>query len=103
VRDSYLLDPKIDISVIYTCTISCTTMAYKYNIVLRGKENPVNIINYSKARKNLRSVLDDVADGKGSTCIVSKNSQVVVISKVVYDGLIDNLLNAPNPRKTDNE
>ena len=71
-------------------------------VVLRGKESPVKIVKYSEARKNLRSTLDKVISDCEPTCIVSKNNQVVLISKAVYDGIIDNISNAPNPRTINN-
>jgi len=49
----------------------------------------VKIVNYSKARKELRSILDEVEKSNEPTCIVSKNNQVVIISKRMYDNMID--------------
>ena len=49
----------------------------------------VKIVNYSKARKELRSILDEVNNSNEPTCIVSKNNQVVIISKKMYDEMID--------------
>lgn len=45
----------------------------------------MNIVKYTEARKKLRSVLDDVVNTEIPTCIVSKDSQVVVITKDQYD------------------
>ena len=48
----------------------------------------MKIIKYTEARLNLRKVLDQVANDNESTCIVSKNSQVVIVSKSQYDKMI---------------
>ena len=48
----------------------------------------MKIINYTQARLNLRKMIDEVVESKTPTCIVSKNNQVVVISKAKYDELI---------------
>lgn len=49
----------------------------------------VKIVNYSYARKNLRGVIDAVENDSEPTCIVSKNNQVVLISKSDYDTIIE--------------
>ena len=51
----------------------------------------MKIVNYSYARKHLRKVLDQVVDDCESTCIVSKNNQVVIMSKSDYDSIIETL------------
>ena len=51
----------------------------------------MKIVNYSYARKNLRSVLDEVEKSNEPTCIVSKGNQVVIISKRMYDKMIEGL------------
>ena len=48
----------------------------------------MKIIKYTEARLNLRKVLDQVANDNESTCVVSKSSQVVIISKSQYDKMI---------------
>lgn len=45
----------------------------------------MKIIKYTEARLNLRKVLDEVANTDTPTCIISKNSQVVIVSKSEYD------------------
>lgn len=49
----------------------------------------MRIVNYSYARKNFRGVIDEVIDNSEPTCIVSKNNQVVMISKSDYDNLVE--------------
>jgi len=49
----------------------------------------MNIVNYSYARKNFRSVLDNVVDDCVPCCVVSKGNQVVIISKSDYDSLVE--------------
>ena len=49
----------------------------------------MKIVNYSHARKNFRNVLDEVEQSNEPTCIVSKNNQTVLISKKMYDQMID--------------
>ena len=48
----------------------------------------MRIIKYSDARQNLRSELDLVVSDSEVTCIISKNNQVVIISKDEYDRMI---------------
>ena len=45
-------------------------------------------INYSAARKRLREVLDECVNDSVPVCIVSKNNQVVMVSKTDYDLMI---------------
>lgn len=49
----------------------------------------MKIVNYSHARKNFRSVIDDCCDDSEPVCIVSKNNQAVMISKSDYDNLVE--------------
>ena len=48
----------------------------------------MKIIKYTEARLSLRKTLDQVANSNEPTCVVSKNSQVVIVSKSEYDRLI---------------
>lgn len=48
----------------------------------------MKIVNYTYARKNFRSLLDDTVKACEPTCIVSKNNQVVLIGKSEYDKMI---------------
>ena len=49
----------------------------------------MKIVSYSDARANLRKTLDEVERSNEPTCITSKANQVVVISKRMYDEMID--------------
>lgn len=49
----------------------------------------MNIVNYSYARKNFRGVIDSVVDDCEPCCVVSKNNQVVIMSKSDYDTLVE--------------
>ena len=49
----------------------------------------MKIVKYSHARKNFRSVIDNVVDDCEPCCVVSKNNQVVMISKLDYDTLVE--------------
>lgn len=49
----------------------------------------MKIVNYSHARKNFRDVLDEVEQSNEPACVVSKNNQAVIISKKMYDQMID--------------
>ena len=51
----------------------------------------MKIINYSYARKFLRAVIDEVVSSDEPTCIVSKNNQVVIISKDKFDSMVKQL------------
>jgi len=51
----------------------------------------MRIINYTEARENLRRELDLVVSNSEETCIVSKNNQVVMMSKSDYDTMIETL------------
>ncbi len=55
----------------------------------------MKIVNYSYARKNFRSVIDECVKTNIPVCIVSKSNQVVIIPKEDYDKMIGilNLLN----------
>ena len=49
----------------------------------------MKILNYSYLRKNLRSVLDDIERTNEPVCVVSKKNQAVLISKKMYDEMIE--------------
>ena len=49
----------------------------------------MKIINYTEARENLRRELDLVVNNSEPTCIVSKNNQVVMMSKADYDTMTE--------------
>ncbi len=49
----------------------------------------MNIIKYSWARQNLKKVIDDVSNSEIPTCIISKGSQVVIISKDKYFDMLE--------------
>ena len=51
----------------------------------------MKVINYSAARKNLRSVIDEVVETGIPTCITSKSNQVVIISKDEFDSMVKQL------------
>jgi len=58
----------------------------------------MNIVNFSEARKNFKSVLDRVANDKNCTVIVRRDAEdAVVMSKSYYDSLMETvyLLNSP--------
>ena len=49
----------------------------------------VNIVNFSEARKNFKSVIDTVANDKNCTFIVRGDTEdVVIMSKSYYDSLM---------------
>lgn len=48
----------------------------------------MRIIKYSAARQNLRRELDTVVENSEPTCIVSKDNQVVLMSKKDYDAIM---------------
>ncbi len=51
----------------------------------------MKIVSYSKARLELRSVLDEVSNSGEPTCVISKSNQVVIISKKMYDEIIEGI------------
>ena len=58
----------------------------------------VNIVNFSEARKNFKSVLDTVANDKNCTVIVRRDAEdAVIMSKSYYDSLMETvyLLRSP--------
>ena len=58
----------------------------------------VNIVNFSEARKNFKSVIDTVANDKNCTFIVRGDTEdVVIMSKSYYDSLMETvyLLSSP--------
>ena len=48
----------------------------------------MKIVKYTEARNNLRRVIDDTVNDFESTCIISKNNQVIMMSKNAYEDLI---------------
>ena len=57
----------------------------------------MKIIKYTEARLSLRKVLDQVVESNEPTCIVSKSSQVVIVSKSEYDRLIKTCAESKHP------
>ena len=58
----------------------------------------VNIVNFSEAGKNLKSVIDTVANDKNCTVIVRRDAEdFVIMSKSYYDSLMETvyLLRSP--------
>ncbi len=52
----------------------------------------MQVISYTDARKNLKSVLDRIVDDADTAVITRRNGgDVVVMSKVDYDGLMETL------------
>ncbi|NEQ38081.1 MAG: type II toxin-antitoxin system prevent-host-death family antitoxin [Okeania sp. SIO3I5] len=50
----------------------------------------MNIVDFSEARKNLKSVLDRVANDQNCTVIVRRDTEdAVVMSKSYYDSLME--------------
>lgn len=49
----------------------------------------MKILNYSYVRKNFRKVIDEVDSSNEPTCITSKGNQAVIISKRMYDEMIE--------------
>ena len=49
----------------------------------------MRIVKYSEARENLRRELDLVVDNSEPTCVISKNNQVVMMSKSDYDTMVE--------------
>ena len=45
----------------------------------------MKIINYTEAKTNLRKTLDECELTSEPVCIVSRNNQMVIISKAQYD------------------
>ena len=48
-------------------------------------------INYSAARQELRKLLDECEQTNNPVCIVSRNNQMIVISKAQYDMMINKI------------
>ena len=48
----------------------------------------MEITNYTNARKNLKRIMDLACLNQEPTLIISKSTQVVIISKAKYDLLI---------------
>jgi antitoxin YefM len=58
----------------------------------------VNIINFSEARKNFKSVLDAVANDKNCTVIVRRDAEdAVIMSKSYYDSLMETVYLLKSP------
>lgn len=52
----------------------------------------MQVISYTEAKKNLNSVFDKVVDDSDSAVIMRRNGgDVVVMSKMDYDGLMETL------------
>ena len=66
----------------------------------------MEIINYTEARKNLKSVLDRVADDEDYTVIFRRDAEdAVIMSKSHYDSLMEtlHLLSSPKNAQRLNE
>ncbi len=58
----------------------------------------MNIVNFSEARNNFKSVLDRVANDKDCTVIVRRDAEdAVVMSKSYYDSLIETVYLLKSP------
>ena len=58
----------------------------------------VNIVNFSEAGKNLKSVIDTVANDKNCTVIVRRDAEdVVIMSKSYYDSLMETVYLLKSP------
>ncbi|MGK7898941.1 MAG: type II toxin-antitoxin system Phd/YefM family antitoxin [Xenococcus sp. (in: cyanobacteria)] len=58
----------------------------------------MNIVNFSEARNNFKSVLDRVANDKDCTVIVRRDAEdAVVISKSYYDSLMETVYLLKSP------
>ncbi len=58
----------------------------------------MNIVNFSEARNNFKSVLDRVANDKNCTVIVRRDAEdAVVMSKSYYDSLIETVYLLKSP------
>ena len=52
----------------------------------------MHVISYTDARKNLKTILDQVVDDAETTVITRRNGEdVVLISKADFDGLMETL------------
>ena len=49
----------------------------------------MKIIKYTEARNNLRNVLDECNKTNEAICILSKNSQAVIMSQSKYDSIVE--------------
>jgi antitoxin YefM len=58
----------------------------------------VNIVNFSEAQKNFKSVIDTVANDKNCTVIVRRDTEdVVIMSKSYYDSLMETVYLLKSP------
>ena len=58
----------------------------------------MNIVNFSEARKNFKSLLDKVTNDKDCTVIVRKDAEdAVVMSKSYYESLIETVYLLKSP------
>ncbi|MDB9310881.1 type II toxin-antitoxin system prevent-host-death family antitoxin [Aphanizomenon sp. CS-733/32] len=58
----------------------------------------MNIVNFSEARNNFKSVLDTVANDKNCTVIVRRDAEdAVVMSKSYYDSLMETVYLLKSP------
>jgi PHD/YefM family antitoxin component YafN of YafNO toxin-antitoxin module len=48
----------------------------------------MEVVNYTYARQNLKTVMDDCAESGEPTVIISKKNQVVMISKSKYYDMV---------------
>ena len=59
----------------------------------------MEIINYTEARKNLKTVLDRVADDEDYTVIYRRDAEdAVIMSKSHYDSLMETLYLLSSPK-----
>ena len=58
----------------------------------------VNIVNFSEAQKNFKSVIDTVAHDQNCTVIVRRDTEdVVIMSKSYYDSLMETVYLLKSP------
>jgi len=58
----------------------------------------VNIVNFSEARKNFKSLLDTVASDKNCTVIVRRDAEdAVIMSKSYFDSLMETVYLLKSP------
>jgi antitoxin YefM len=59
----------------------------------------MKIVNYTEARKNLKTILDRVADDEDYTIIFRRDAEdAVIMSKSHYDSLIETLYLLSSPK-----
>jgi antitoxin YefM len=58
----------------------------------------INIVNFSEARKNFKSVLDTVVNDKNCTVIIRRDAEdAVIMSKSYYDSLMETVYLLKSP------